>query len=338
MRELVIGDLHFGVKTNSISWLESQIKFFEKQIIPTAQSKNIDRIVFLGDLFDVRYSLNLQIGIEVKNIIKKLATLFKKEIIFIAGNHDFYSPIEDFYNYNSYNLVFGDEFQKLYPNVKFIINEPYYDNERLYLPWYYTENPKHFDELLYTYKFGKEVKSIYCHVDLNNWPGARISSLKNCKIYAGHIHYIVENDLTNTYNIGAALALNFGDVNQKRYIYIIEDHNIVEKIENIITPKFFRLVNDEIFTVSDEIFNNSYVQLYISSTNIKKANYIEQIKYLRETYVSSNIRINIVDDNLSILSDINGINFNMNIDDYIENNIPNELKPKFEIIKKRINN
>lgn len=329
--------MHFGVKTNSVSWLESQINFFNNQIIPVAKTKNIDRIVFLGDLFEVRYSLNLQIGIELKKIIRKLANEFKGEIIFIAGNHDFYSPLEEFKEYNSYNLLFGEEFLKNYQNIKFVLYEPYFINGGLFLPWYYTENPEHFDELLYTYKFGKEVKAIYCHADLNNWPGSRISSLKNCKIYAGHIHYIVENELTNTYNLGAALALNFGDVNQKRYIYIAEDFNIVEKIENITTPKFYRLINEEIFSISNDIFNNSFVQLYISNSNIKKANYIEQIKYLKETYIESNIRINVIDDTLNILSDIKGLDFNMNIDEYINKNIPEELKPKYEYIKKRLN-
>lgn len=336
MRELLIGDLHFGVKTNSTSWLESQIKLFKKLIIPTALNENVDRIVFLGDLFDIRYSLNIQVGIELKKIISELAFKFKGDIIFIAGNHDFYSPLEELLEYNSYSVLFGDEFNKLYPNIKFVIDSPYQIDDSLFLPWYYTENPTHFDEILYTYKFGKEINAIYCHADLNSWPGARITSLKNIKIYAGHIHYIVENKLSNTYNVGAALQFNFGDANQQRYIYILEDHNIVKSIENTITPKFYRIINEKIFEPSNEMFENSYIQLCISESNIKKADYIEQIRFLKERYISSNIRINIIDDNMSLLYNNDNINFNMNIDEYIKNNIPEELKPKYELIKKRL--
>ena len=71
MREWLIGDLHFGIKNNSITWLESQIKFFEEQIFNIIKNENLDRIVFLGDVTDIRYSINQQIGIEVKNIIRK---------------------------------------------------------------------------------------------------------------------------------------------------------------------------------------------------------------------------------------------------------------------------
>ena len=32
MRELVIGDVHFGVKSNSVEWLTKQCKLFDTQI------------------------------------------------------------------------------------------------------------------------------------------------------------------------------------------------------------------------------------------------------------------------------------------------------------------
>jgi len=76
MRELLIGDIHFGVKTNSTVWLEAQISFFKKMIFDIIEKEELDRIVFLGDLFDIRYAINQQIGIEVKNIIRELANRF----------------------------------------------------------------------------------------------------------------------------------------------------------------------------------------------------------------------------------------------------------------------
>ena len=217
MRELIIGDLHFGIKNNSVTWLESQIDFFEKQIFKIIDSENLDRIIFLGDVTDVRYGINQQVGIEVKNVIRKLAKKFKKDIYFVCGNHDYYSPLEEFIHYNSYELLFGPEFLELYPNLHFVTEEPLFTEDgSLFLPFYWTENPDHFDELLYTYKFGYEVKAIYCHADLTCWPGARITALKGCPIYSGHIHYIVEDNIGNLHNVGAALALTFNDVNQER--------------------------------------------------------------------------------------------------------------------------
>ena len=44
MKDLVIGDIHFGIKTNSPVWLEHQVNFFEKQIFPIIKKNNYDRV------------------------------------------------------------------------------------------------------------------------------------------------------------------------------------------------------------------------------------------------------------------------------------------------------
>ena len=41
MRKLVIGDIHFGVKSNSLFWLETQLELFDKQIFDIIENKNI---------------------------------------------------------------------------------------------------------------------------------------------------------------------------------------------------------------------------------------------------------------------------------------------------------
>lgn len=167
MRNLVIGDLHFGIKTNSISWMESQIKFIKDQIIPTAIDNNVDNVVFLGDLFDIRYSVNQVIGISVKNVIRELAEkLYNKKIIFIAGNHDYYSPLEDSKEYNIYELIFGKEFIDKYTNIVVVNDEPYSTANDLYLPWYYTED---YSKLIETYNKYDNINTIYCHSDLSMW-------------------------------------------------------------------------------------------------------------------------------------------------------------------------
>ena len=66
MRTLVVGDLHIGIKNNSLTWLESQLEFFDKQIFETIQNKEIKRVIFLGDIYDIRYSINQQVGIELQ--------------------------------------------------------------------------------------------------------------------------------------------------------------------------------------------------------------------------------------------------------------------------------
>lgn len=337
MRKLVIGDVHFGVRSNSLTWLEAQLDFFNKQIFDIIEHKDIDQIVFLGDLWDTRYSVNQQVGIELRDLFRKMLNKFnEKQFVIIAGNHDYYTPLEEYSYYNFYELVFGEEFVKCHPNLKIINKDPWIDSEgALYLPWYWTENTDHFDEILYNYDFSREVKAVYCHADLTCWPGARIGSLRGCPVYSGHIHYIVEDPIGNLHNLGAALSLTFNDVNQPRYVYIIEDSKIVEKIENVTTPQFKRIFNDEMFDKDDKFFENAYVEICISNKLYNKAKYIEQMKYLKLNYVDSYIRVHVIDDttNIETLS-VEG--FNTNISKYIDDNIPEHLDSKYEKIKNKL--
>ena len=94
MRKLVIGDIHFGVKSNSLFWLETQLELFDKQIFDIIENKNIDQVIFLGDVSDIRYSINQQIGIEIRDLFRKMLDKFSdKQFIICAGNHDYYSPL-----------------------------------------------------------------------------------------------------------------------------------------------------------------------------------------------------------------------------------------------------
>lgn len=335
-RSLLIGDMHFGIKSNNTIWYEYQKKLFEQQIVPAIEESNVDKIVFLGDLFDIRYSINQYIGIEVKRIITKMIDRFPNKLfIFLAGNHDYYTPNEEQEEYNAYELIFGDDFRRCHTNVKFVTKDPLLLDEVLYLPWYYTENPDHFDSLLYNFKFGQEVKSIYCHTDLAVWPGARITALRGCPVYSGHIHNIIIDEENKLYNLGSACAFTFADVNEQKYLYIVEDHKIVDKIENVTTPTFKRFYNEDIFTITATDVKDAYIQLCISNSNINKAQYIEQIKTLKTTYTESSIRVHPIEDSMSTTT-FAAEGFNTNISQFIEENIPEYLTEKYEIIKDKI--
>ena len=335
--------MHFGVKSNSVEWLTKQCALLNTQVTEIIKKGDIHRVVFLGDVFDVRYSINQQVASEVKECIRKLALLCASKgayIVFVAGNHDYYSPLEEAARYNAYETVFGDEFAKIHPNVYFVTKDPLLKDDSLFLPWYWTENTDHFDELLYRYDFGVDVLSVYCHADLQIWPGARVASLRGIPVYAGHIHFITEDTICNLHNLGSACALTFGDVNEDRYLYILEDFKVVYKIPNRTTPKFVRLYNDEIFNQDSEVFNNSFVQLCISRKNIEKATYTDQIKFLKNNYLDSNIRVHLMDDDDISIDNINlgNMTFSPNINEYIKTNLPESLTNKFDILKEKYSN
>lgn len=337
MRELVIGDLHFGIKNNSLTWLSQQLDFMRNQVFNVLDTENIDRCIFLGDLTDIRYSINQQVGIELKKLFREMLIKFPNITFFVcAGNHDYYSPLEEFASYNSYELIFGEEFIDVHKNLIIISQDPYLTEDgALFLPWYWTENTDHIDDILYNYDFNDEIKEVFCHTDLSQWPGARIAAFKGKPIYSGHIHFSYEDTLANLFNLGSACAFTFNDVNMDKFIYILEDYKIVKKIKNVTTPKFIRLYNEEIFEAKSELFNNSYVQLCISTNNINKAKYVDQIKELKNTYIDSNIRLHTIDENTDMTT-LSVASFNTNIETYIEDNIPDYLDEKYQKIKKQL--
>lgn len=360
---LVIGDVHFGIKSNSIPWLESQLKFFREQIFPiigNAELYNISDIVFLGDLFDIRYSTNNYISIEIKKLFREMISHVENidvKIFCLAGNHDYYSPIEELKEYNTYESIFGEEFLYKYGEYFQYVTDKgslvlKYNNNIvigniILLPWYETENrekfKKHIKDIILFNKTHKEnpVRAIYCHTDLEpefaDDPEIA-SALKelDIPIYSGHIHYMYTNKEKKFYNVGACCAFTFNDANQSRYVYIInEKENKCVRIENVTTPKFIILRDEEIFDENPKYYNNNYVEFIISECNKNQLRYKEQITKLKLQYPSSNIRVKIVTDSTLFCTN-NGININTNIEQYIENNIPDNLKDNLNIIKEEL--
>lgn len=331
MKDLVIGDVHFGIKTNNVTWLTQQVDFIRKEVFPRIDEH--DRVIFLGDLFDVRYSINTQVGCEVKKLIREMLQHHKNvQFYMIAGNHDYYSPVIDFEEYNAYELVFGEEFILANPNLHIVTSLPLLDNRTLMLPWYFTENEERYMSVMKEYRGKFDI--IYCHTDCEHWSTDKAKLKGDASVYSGHIHYPYMNDELKLYNIGASCAFTFNDVNSSRFIYTIEDGVITVSYENNVTPKFHYYYNDRIFTLTASDLENAYTQLCISKNNINKAKYIEQIKYIKSTYTDCVIKTTVIDE--SINDHIGGVDFNTNIQEYIKNNMPDHLKVKYQLLNDKI--
>ena len=127
--------------------------------------------------------------------------------------------------------------------------------------------------------------------------------------------------------------MNFNDVNDKRYVYLLRGTEIVRKFENEETYQFYRYFNEEIFNLTK--FDNCFVQLYIDKDLINKAKYIEKVKELKLNNPGISIRVVAIDKTM-INDDEVGIDMNQDIKKYIDNNIPKNLYSKYETIKEKI--
>ena len=90
-RVWVLGDLHFGVRSNSMEWLQIQKDFFEQQFIPTLKKyvKPGDVLVQVGDTFDNRQSINIKVLNYAMDLFERLGEILPDHVI--CGNHDIWA-------------------------------------------------------------------------------------------------------------------------------------------------------------------------------------------------------------------------------------------------------
>lgn len=272
----LLGDLHLGVRNNSIEWFEIQKSFILDWFIPTIIKDGFDPekdILFqAGDWNHVRESTNVRISNGSLEIFDILSKKFKKGIHIILGNHDvYYKDRNDIHSLKEINSIFNNI--KIYENPEVLkINT----HNILMLPWEHDPN-----KLSSTVeKYSKTCDYVLCHADikdfkLNKWAkvehGIELSKLSAFKrIYSGHIHTRQENK--NVLYIGTPYHLDRGDIDNTKGFYKLnlEGEDIKEYFfENTFSPKYIKYNLNDILNLSvkdiRKIFNNNFVDITISN-------------------------------------------------------------------------
>lgn len=311
----ILTDTHFGVKQNSMTWLNSQLDFFYNQLIPhIEQYKNNYNIklIHMGDVFDSRSTISTYVAVKVVKLFEDLSKLCDVHII--AGNHDFYSPNSDIVN--SLDLLLNHSGVILHTNKAELIDGD------LFIPWYEwgSQDTKNL--------LKKGVNNIYAHTDIVTEP-IPYTNINNIKLFSGHLHIPYIN--RNIYNIGSCYHLNFGDSNQQRGYYTMINNEKPCFHANCQSIKFWRLYNEDIFD-KKVIDDRDYVELYISQSNMNDQKYIERIneytKQLKNIWIIPQTEEFIGEG----MEKIEGYD----IEKITRKLIPDELKEKFELIAKKI--
>jgi len=273
----LLGDLHIGVRNNSIEWASSQkeflIDYFCREIDKAGFNPETDILIQEGDWFHNREHTNNRIWNDSLEIFSALSKKFKRGIYIILGNHDVY-----YKDNNSIHSLKGIE--KIFPNVH-VFEKPEVltlnsTHRFLMLPWIEDEH-----KISNTVsKYINRAEFIVCHADikdfrLNKWvklhSGLEANLLKNfTRVYSGHIHIHQENG--NVLYTGTPFELDRGDRNNEKGFYILElDQKdgkpyIKETFkENMFSPRFIKIDAFDLIEMKlDEIkslFENNYVDI-----------------------------------------------------------------------------
>ena len=277
----LVGDLHLGIKNNSIEWLQIQKDFlldFMIKKIDEDFDEDRDILIFEGDIFHSRESINVRIHDEALSIFKELAKKFKRGIYIIIGNHDVY--------YKDRNVVHSlKAISHLAPNIKVFesheiltINR---DHSFLMLPW--VEDSKKLSQIVSDHK--DICNYIICHADIkgakfNRWTkvehGVDVSDLDAySRVYAGHIHH--RQDFKNVLYTGTPYQMDRGDRGNTKGFYELDvtGKRLTERfIENTQSPVYSKYDAYELLEMPAtdviQLFNNSFVDIMISVNLVNK--------------------------------------------------------------------
>lgn len=243
-RAWMISDIHFGVRSSSLEWINIHKDYFNKFFIPliTKNKKEGDCLFVLGDIFESRQSLNVLVINEAFEIFNKLSSIMP--VIIIVGNHDTYRKQSN--DVNS-SIIFNS-----IKNIEVLTEPRYIDvcNAKLFMmPW--VENKTNEIDIIRKHP----ADYMFCHTDFMNMKynkkiaiehGLNPDIVKDYKkVYSGHIHYT--QTVENIRMIGCPLQLTRGDMYNQKYVYMLDFETGEEsRYDNDFSPVFLKFKIEDI--------------------------------------------------------------------------------------------
>jgi len=267
-----LGDCHFGMRPIEYQrWLKMMINYFDNFFIPLLKSKvkDGDVLVQLGDIFDNRDMVQIDVLYEVDRIFSEISDILPVHII--VGNHDIFNK--------STNDVNTSRVLRLIPNITLYETSTVVDlcgKKCLMMPW--VERKKDQVEILKKYS---GCDYLFCHSDLN---GAKmhLSSVAHKNkdkidvedfggyggVYSGHIH--IRQVTKNFVFVGAPYEMDRNDVGNQKGITVIDTISGDDSfIPNTLSPRFLKvsvLTESDIEKLEGLDTSRNYIDISISNS------------------------------------------------------------------------
>ena len=283
-RIFMISDLHFGVRANSIEWIENHLKFFYEFYIPWVkeQYKEGDVLFVLGDWFDNRQLLDINVMNKSIDLIVDLSEILP--VYFMTGNHDIYKKNDT--DVNSISAF------KFIPNVT-IYEDPTIitngNSKILVLPWVGNGEKEE------NYAKANKADYIFAHTDIAGFKydngfhirkGARLKKLPGVKrLYSGHIHKRQEH--RDSVYIGSPYSTKRSDIGNKKGVFLLDTDTNEQIFEpNPISPIFQRIQLEDLMEMTLEktyaALENNYTDIIVPDKYIHLFNLTRFIDLLKD--------------------------------------------------------
>lgn len=326
-RIFMLSDIHMGVRSNSLEWLENQVDYFNNFFIPLLKEKSREGDIFfiLGDLFDNRQSIDILVSNTAEDIIAEIAKILPVHIL--CGNHDMYKKLDN--KVNSLNKFKHFKNVHVYTDNTILTNSS--GNSILVLP--YSEDYDvdlgiiensgcdylfaHADILGMKLDNGKDVKK-----------GLNLSKSNIKKVFSGHIHKRQEKN--KVIYIGSPYHTSRSDIGDTKGVYLFDAvENKQEFFHNHTSPLFKKILLSQILETPlgevKDMLKNNYVDIIVplnlaSQFNISK--FVEKLASSQYKRIESELERRITEGTevQSVTMDDSKTLLDM-IEDYIDNNI-----------------
>jgi len=293
MKVLVITDQHFGVRNDSLVYVEYYRKFYSTVVIPFIKKFGIEHVLCLGDTFDRRKSVNFNSLEAAKEMWFTPLEQMGVSMTMLVGNHDIY--YKNTLRVNSPDLLLG-EFGNI--QVVDVPTELSIGGLSIFcVPWICDSNR---DD---TYRLLESSTSRLCvgHLEFTGFeavPGLVMEHgyssdpfAKFEKVLSGHYH--TKSNKKNIHYLGNPYELYWNDYKTRKGFHILDTETL--------DLKFYR----NPYTIFEKIFYNDSVQIDMDQYKDKYVKLVveekkDQVKF--DKVVSLLYDVGVVD--LKIIEDL----------------------------------
>ena len=300
MKIAILGDVHIGVRGDSLAFHELNSKFYKEVFFPYLVQHGITAVFQLGDLFDRRKYISFQsLALSRKYFFDEFVRHDIKLHV-LLGNHDI--TFKNTLEVNSPELLLKD-----YNNSVFIYNEPASWQGIDIIPWICRDNEQDIREFIY------ESKNQLCfgHFELQGFEmdrgnichdGMDPSILsKYDLVFSGHFHH--KSTQGNITYVGTPTEMTWSDYNDERGFHIFDTET--RELTFIENPyrMFYKIKYNDDNLFYDDIVNDDYSKYtgkYVKIVVEKRNN-----SFLFDTLIDSLNKTNPTD--VSIVEDFSEI-------------------------------
>ena len=325
MKVALIGDTHWGIRNDSVHFMDMSKRFLDNVFFPTIKDMGIKTIIHLGDLVDRRKYINIQTANRLRYDFIYPILEMDLDFHIILGNHDVY-----YKNTNSVNAI-----EELYASCNINVWHKATDvnvhgTKILFVPWICAENRDHSLNSI------ANSHSSICmgHLELQGfemYKGSINTHGDSPKLFekfdltlSGHYHHRSSDG--SIHYLGSHGQFTWSDYDDGRGFHVLDlESRVLEFVENpyrMFSKIFYddtQKTIDDVLNVDFEAYKNTFVKVVVKN----KLN-----AYWFDMFCDKLDKIGLLD--MQIVED----HLNLNLEE--DSDIVDEAESTLDIFKKHI--